>query len=227
MSALASGTARTIPCSDRGLEFSSKFHPVAITLVAARGTSCPVEKRAQKIFVAGIAAFLWWPVAQVLAYRTALRVKAAEEGDRPDGGWVYVAPPDRHLLVRADGALGLARGDLANSDRPSGDVLFRSVADHFGPRAIAAVLTGMGQDGARGVEAVGRAGGTTIAQDAASRGRRHAPRRRGDRPRRADPPAQSNRLRADRLGGPPLCHRRSARASCPLPPAPPQIARKK
>ena len=84
-------------------------------------------------------------------------MKAAEEGDRPVGGWVYVAPPDRHLLVRADGALGLARGDLANSYRPSGDVLFRSVADHFGPRAIAAVLTGMGQDGARGVEAVGRA----------------------------------------------------------------------
>ncbi|HYI81836.1 MAG TPA: chemotaxis protein CheB [Acetobacteraceae bacterium] len=152
-------------------------------------------------------------------------VKAAEEGDRPVGGWVYAAPPDRHLLVRADGALGLARGDLVNSYRPSGDVLFRSVADHFGPRAIAAVLTGMGQDGAQG-RGSRRAGG------------RHHHRPGCGLPRPPACPAPPWRsaeliLPLNRIAfaltvlAGHLCHRRSARASCPLPPAPPQIARKK
>jgi two-component system, chemotaxis family, protein-glutamate methylesterase/glutaminase len=108
-------------------------------------------------------------LARVLGHHTALRVTFAEEGDRPAPGRVYVAPPDRHLLVRADdGALGLSFGAPVNHCRPSADVLFRSLADTFGPRAIALVLTGMGHDGARGMEAVARAGGAAIAQDAAS-----------------------------------------------------------
>jgi two-component system chemotaxis response regulator CheB len=104
----------------------------------------------------------------ILARRTALPVKPAEDGDRPAPGRVYVAPPDRHLVVRPDGALGLSCGAPVNFCRPSADVLFRSLAEVFGPRAIAVVLTGMGRDGARGVEAVAEAGGTAIAQDPAS-----------------------------------------------------------
>jgi len=104
----------------------------------------------------------------VLARRTALRVKSAQEGDRPTPGHVHVAPPDRHLVVRSDGALGLLDGDLVNFCRPSADVLFRSLADVFSLRAIAVVLSGLGRDGARGVEAIVEAGGAAIAQDAAS-----------------------------------------------------------
>lgn len=101
----------------------------------------------------------------ILSHRTTLRVKAAEEGDVLVPGSVHVAPPDRHLLLRPDGALGLSRAAPVNFCRPSADVLFRSLADAFGPRTIAVVLTGMGRDGARGVEAVGWAGGATVAQD--------------------------------------------------------------
>ena len=105
---------------------------------------------------------------KVLGRRTALRVKFAAEGERPAPGCVHLAPPDRHLLVRADGRLGLSRSEPVNFCRPAADVLFRSVAQAYGARAIAVVLTGLGRDGARGMEAVATAGGTTIAQDEAS-----------------------------------------------------------
>ena len=103
----------------------------------------------------------------LLAGRTALRVEPAKEGDRPAPGTVYVAPPGHHLLVRADGALGLSDAGRENFCRPSADVLFRSLAGTFGPGAVAVVLTGLGVDGGRGVEAVVEAGGIALAQDEA------------------------------------------------------------
>ncbi|WP_207483253.1 chemotaxis protein CheB [Arenibaculum pallidiluteum] len=104
----------------------------------------------------------------ILAARTRLAVTSAREGDRPLPGHVHVAPPDRHLLVRPDGTLGLADSDPVNFCRPAADVLFRSMAEVHGRRAIAVVLTGRGRDGARGVEAVRRQGGMAIAQDEAT-----------------------------------------------------------
>ncbi|WP_207541145.1 chemotaxis protein CheB [Sabulicella rubraurantiaca] len=102
---------------------------------------------------------------EILARRTTLRVKSAVEGGRPLPGGVYVAPPDRHLLVRADGRFGLSSSAPVNFCRPSADALFRSMAETLGARAIAVVLTGLGRDGARGMEAIVRAGGAAIAQD--------------------------------------------------------------
>ncbi|WP_030683962.1 chemotaxis protein CheB [Streptomyces sp. NRRL B-1347] len=104
-------------------------------------------------------------IADVLARRTELRVKLAEEGERTQPGTVYVAPPDRHLLVDADGILTLSNSALVHFVRPSADLLFESVAGAYGPRAIACVLTGTGVDGAMGVDAVKTRGGTVIAQD--------------------------------------------------------------
>lgn len=104
----------------------------------------------------------------VLARRTALRVRPAEEGDLPAPGLVHVASPDRHLVIRPDGALGLSQSGPVNFCRPSADVLFRSLADAYRPCTIAVVLTGMGRDSARGAEAVARADGATIAQDGAA-----------------------------------------------------------
>ncbi len=105
---------------------------------------------------------------EILARHTKLRVKPAAEGDRPEPGWVHVALPDRHLHIRPDGLLGLSDGACVNFCRPSADVLFRSLAETHGPRTIAAVLTGLGRDGARGMELIAGAGGAAIAQDEAS-----------------------------------------------------------
>lgn len=80
---------------------------------------------------------------------------------------VVMAPPDRHLCL-AGGRLRLNQEPERHSCRPSVDVLFESVARECGSSAAACLLTGMGRDGARGLQAVRAAGGLTIAQDEAT-----------------------------------------------------------
>lgn len=84
---------------------------------------------------------------------------------------VYIAPGDRHMLIRArgDGLVTVINQQPPESgSRPSADVLFRSAAAVYGPHLVALVLTGMGSDGTRGAGAVKRAGGRVIAQDEAT-----------------------------------------------------------
>ncbi|HWE36717.1 MAG TPA: chemotaxis protein CheB [Isosphaeraceae bacterium] len=107
-------------------------------------------------------------LAQILGRRTKLMVKQAEAGEPVRPGAVFVAPPGRHLLVDAGGRLSLSTSELIHLVRPSADRLFESVAEGFGPRAVAVVLTGTGSDGEGGVRAVRRRGGTVIAQDPAT-----------------------------------------------------------
>jgi len=104
-------------------------------------------------------------MAAILGRRTALRVQQAEEGDRFLPGTVYVAPPDRHLLVNPDTTLSLSQTELVHFVRPSADLLFESVAATAKQRAIAVVLTGTGSDGNMGVRAIKKMGGTVIVQD--------------------------------------------------------------
>jgi two-component system chemotaxis response regulator CheB len=104
-------------------------------------------------------------MAELLSRQSRLPVKQAEDGDRLKSGSVYVAPPDRHLLVNADGTLSLAKTELVNFLRPSADLLFESVAASFKDRAIAVVLTGTGSDGAKGLQAIKKMGGTVVSQD--------------------------------------------------------------
>lgn len=97
-----------------------------------------------------------------------LEVKEAQSGDLLQAGRVLICPGNRHMRVRR-----MPMGDVAvlsdearvNGHRPSVDVLFRSVADEFGPAALAVLMTGMGDDGADALGAVKAAGGMTIAQD--------------------------------------------------------------
>ena len=104
-------------------------------------------------------------MADILSRRTKLKVKQATEGDRVSPGIVYIAPPDRHLLVNPDGSLSLSQSELVHFVRPSADLLFESVAASYKGRAIAVVLTGTGCDGAMGVQAIKKMGGTVIVQD--------------------------------------------------------------
>lgn len=104
-------------------------------------------------------------MADILSRRTALTVKQAEEGDRLSPATVFIAPPNRHLLVNLDGSLSLSQSELVHFVRPSADLLFESVAASYTDRAIAVVLTGSGSDGNMGVKAIKTMGGTVIVQD--------------------------------------------------------------
>ena len=104
-------------------------------------------------------------LAEILGRRTPFVVKGAEEGERLRVGTVYCASPDFHLLVKEGGTLTLSHAARTQHVRPSADRLFDSVAAAYGPRALAAVLSGTGRDGARGVVAVHAAGGLVLAQD--------------------------------------------------------------
>ena len=104
-------------------------------------------------------------MAEILGKRTALGVRQAREGDQLQGGVAFIAPPDRHLLVNPGGTLSLSQTELVHFVRPSADLLFESTAASYRERAIAVVLSGTGTDGAMGVKAIKKMGGTVIAQD--------------------------------------------------------------
>jgi len=97
----------------------------------------------------------------------AIRVKEAVSGDLLIAGRALICPGDRHMKVKKlplGEVVVLSDDARVNGHRPSVDVLFRSLADEFGARGIAVLMTGMGEDGAAGMGAVRSAGGMTIAQ---------------------------------------------------------------
>ncbi len=96
---------------------------------------------------------------------TGLPVVIATDGMRAEPGTVYLAPDGAHMIMGPDAVLRLDRGNTVGSHRPSADPMFASLAEVAGGSAIGVVLTGMGSDGARGLEALHREGGWVIAQD--------------------------------------------------------------
>jgi two-component system, chemotaxis family, protein-glutamate methylesterase/glutaminase len=110
-------------------------------------------------------------LANRLDGRCALRVIEAEGGELLRPGRVHIAAGGQHLTLARQGTsvVTVATDDPPeNSCRPAVDVLFRSVAALYGPSILSVVLTGMGQDGLRGAEAIRVAGGQVLAQDEAS-----------------------------------------------------------
>jgi len=105
-------------------------------------------------------------IAEVLGRHSELPVKLAEKGERAEPGTVYVAPPDRALGIGADGMFSLT--DASGTVHPAADPVFEAAADTYGSSTIACVLTGAGNDGARGARAVKARGGTVIVQDPTS-----------------------------------------------------------
>lgn len=93
-----------------------------------------------------------------------LPAAAGADGEMLTHGRVYVAPPDRHLLV-VSGAIRLSRGPRQNGVRPAADPLFRSAALYGGPRTVAVVLSGTLDDAAQGCAIVERRGGRVAVQD--------------------------------------------------------------
>ena len=101
----------------------------------------------------------------------AVRVKEAADGDLVQAGQVLIAPGNLHMLLVRNGSrytVKIQEGPHVSRHRPSVDVLFRSTAQSAGKNALGMILTGMGDDGARGLLEMRQMGGPTIAQDEAS-----------------------------------------------------------
>ncbi|MCM2294323.1 chemotaxis response regulator protein-glutamate methylesterase [Allorhizobium sp. BGMRC 0089] len=100
-----------------------------------------------------------------------MEIKEAEDGDPVLRGHVLIAPGDRHMLLERQGAryhVAVKSGPLVSRHRPSVDVLFRSAARAAGANAMGVIMTGMGDDGARGMLEMHQAGAFNVAQDEAS-----------------------------------------------------------
>lgn len=109
---------------------------------------------------AGAASFL----PEILSWHGKLTVDFAHDGDAIEAGRIYVAPPDHHMLVEA-GHIRLNREPKLHNVRPAIDPLFASVAKAYGKRVIGVVLSGAGTDGAAGLLAIERHGGSVLVQD--------------------------------------------------------------
>ncbi len=110
-------------------------------------------------------------LAERLSSQFHQKVEEGRSGGALLPGHAWIAPGDFHMIVVRDGGqvrLLLHQDPPENSCRPAADVLFRSVAQTFGPAVLGVILTGMGQDGLRGCEAIKAAGGEVIAQDEAT-----------------------------------------------------------
>jgi len=100
-----------------------------------------------------------------------IEVREAKHGDRVMPGVALIAPGGKHMLLRRSGAqyhVDVIDGPVVNRHRPSVDVLFRSVAKCAGKNAVGVIMTGMGDDGARGLKEMRDAGAQTLAQDEAT-----------------------------------------------------------
>ncbi|MDX2083889.1 MAG: chemotaxis response regulator protein-glutamate methylesterase [Candidatus Melainabacteria bacterium] len=107
-------------------------------------------------------------LASSLDKKSALKVKEAEAGELIHSNTVYIAPGGKHMLIRAQ-RIDLTDDPPENSCRPAVDVLFRSVAQAYGSRILAVIMTGMGNDGAEGVRSIkNKPGNYCITQSAES-----------------------------------------------------------
>ncbi|MEQ1501849.1 MAG: chemotaxis protein CheB [Myxococcota bacterium] len=104
-------------------------------------------------------------LSEVLRAGCALPIREAQDKEPIRGGEVVVAPPGYHLLVASATECALSIDPPVLFSRPAIDVLFVSAADVFGDRLAGVVLTGSSADGARGLAAIGAAGGVTLVQD--------------------------------------------------------------
>jgi len=108
------------------------------------------------------------PFAKRMNANSAMTVCEAQDGQQILPGHVYIAPGSHHLMIERSGALYICKlsdGPPVNRHRPSVDVMFRSVAQNVGPNAIGVILTGMGDDGAKGLKEMLDAGAPTMVQD--------------------------------------------------------------
>lgn len=103
-------------------------------------------------------------MAEILQRHCKMKVKEAENDETIQQSTIYIAPPNKHMLV-SSGKIALTSSAFVHFTRPSIDLLFESVAADFEDKAIGIILTGTGKDGSMGIKAIKEKSGTTIAQD--------------------------------------------------------------
>jgi len=104
-------------------------------------------------------------LAGLFSSRTKFKVKEVEDKDSISPGYIYIAPPDYHLLVENENCFSLDSSEKIYFSRPSIDVTFESVAQVFGDAVIGVLLSGANADGAQGLSIIKQTGGFTIVQD--------------------------------------------------------------
>jgi two-component system chemotaxis response regulator CheB len=146
-----------IGCSTGGPQV---LHRILSLLPASFPVPIVVTQHISKGFVGGLVSWL--------SGNTLLKVKLAVQDEVLKAGVVYFAPDDQHLRIRRGGSglmVDLGQDPLCNGFRPSVSLMFKSIAETCQARAIGALLTGMGVDGADGLLALRQAGSHTVVQD--------------------------------------------------------------
>jgi two-component system chemotaxis response regulator CheB len=138
--------------------------------------------RVMQLILSALPASFPWPIAVVqhtlrgfadslvswLSSYTDLKVELARPGGQLKRGVVLVAPDDAHMEIQQTGRVHLSSAPMVDGHRPSATSLLRSLAQSYGPRAAALVLTGMGRDGAEGAEAIDAGGGMVLVEEPAT-----------------------------------------------------------
>ncbi len=135
----------------------------AISLVVE---GLPADLKAAVFVVTHIAPHGSSAMPAILSRAGRLPAVHPRDGERIEGGRIYVAPPDHHLVIE-DGRVRLSRAPTENGHRPAVDVLFRTASHNHGSRVVGVVLTGNLDDGTAGLAAIKRRGGIAVVQDPA------------------------------------------------------------
>jgi len=162
------GSVQTPPSSDTGRLFaiaSSTGGPQALSLILG---SLPAVFPCAILISQHIADGFAQGMAEWLAGVCKLPVRLAREGEAVMAGTVYVSPSEANLAVTPSRRMTLAPRLAGEIYHPTCDVLLASVAAVYGRQGVGIILTGMGRDGAAGIEKIRQAGGATLAQDEAS-----------------------------------------------------------